>query len=89
MRLIDADKLIEDLVKNRNFYPALVASAIKNTPTVDAVEVVRCKDCRRWTPDGSYGLDLDGTKRLYGECYITKYIYREDNFCCFGARKEK
>lgn len=39
MRLIDADKLIEDLVKNRNFYPALVASAIKNTPTADAVEV--------------------------------------------------
>ena len=37
-RYIDADVLIDDLIHNRSFYPALVASAIKNTPTADVVE---------------------------------------------------
>ena len=82
MRLIDADKLIEDLVKNRNFYPALIASAIKNTPTVDAVEVVRCKDCKhRYVPCRCalwYG-SIDG-KDYFGE--------RGENFYCgYGERK--
>ena len=38
-RYIDADVLIDDLIHNRSFYPALVSSAIKNTPTADVVEV--------------------------------------------------
>ena len=38
-RYIDADVLIDDLIHNRSFYPAMVASAIKNTPTADVVEV--------------------------------------------------
>lgn len=38
-RYIDADALIDDLIHNRSFYPAMVASAIKNTPTADVVEV--------------------------------------------------
>lgn len=52
------------------------------------VEVVRCKDCTRWTPDGGYGLDLDGNKRFYGECSITNLSCREDHFCCFGHKNE-
>ena len=39
-RYIDADVLIDDLIHNRSFYPALVAGAIKNTPTADVVEVM-------------------------------------------------
>jgi hypothetical protein len=38
-RYIDADVLIDDLIHNRSFYPALVAGAIKNTPTADVVDV--------------------------------------------------
>ena len=38
-RYIDADVLIDDLIHNRSFYPALVASAIKNAPTADVEEV--------------------------------------------------
>lgn len=53
------------------------------------VEVVRCKDCRRWTPDGGYGLDLDGNKKLYGECSLTKMPCREDHFCSYGAKESK
>ena len=62
-RYIDADALIDDLINNKNFYPALVASAIKNTPTVDMVEVIHGEwgfDGTGWTCSecDSYGTDL-------------------------------
>lgn len=50
MRLIDADELVERLGKDPLFglYPRFVReSTINFMPTVDAVEVVRCKDCRK------------------------------------------
>lgn len=34
MRLIDADALKEVLIKEKGFYPAMVASAIDNAPTI-------------------------------------------------------
>jgi hypothetical protein len=37
MRYIDKDKLIRDLIDNRNFYPAIVKRAIENAPTEDVV----------------------------------------------------
>ena len=40
------------------FYPAIVKSALEKAPTIDAVEVVRCKDCK-------YG---DPTCRNHGGC---------------------
>lgn len=42
MRLIDVDKL------ERQEYWGVDAEDIDNAPTVDAVEVVRCKDCRKF-----------------------------------------
>ena len=44
-RYIDAEVLKDDLINNRCFFPSIVESAIRNTPTADVVEVVRCKDC--------------------------------------------
>lgn len=52
-------------------------------------KVVTCKDCKRWTPNGRYGLDLDGTKKAYGECSITKTMNREDHYCSYGRWREK
>ena len=62
-------------------------NAIMKLPAADVVEVVRCRDCKRWKADGGYGIDLDGTKRLYGKCAITGMAIKENCFCCFGARK--
>lgn len=45
MRLIDADALKKRLLE-KGFYPAIVKRAIEDAQTVDAVEVVRCKDCK-------------------------------------------
>ena len=64
-------------------------SAIMNIPAADVVEVVRCRDCKRWKADGGYGLDLDGTKRLYGVCAITNMAIKENSFCNFGAKRSE
>ena len=57
-RLIDADKMIEhlDLCLAESDSSTLIVDAtlaaikhyVENAPTVDAVEVVRCKDCAYW-----------------------------------------
>ena len=53
MRLIDADALLRHKRKmsgadfGGEFWDeAVLASDIKNAPTIDAVPVVRCKDCK-------------------------------------------
>ena len=51
----------------------LLASAVDLIPAVDAVEVVRCKDCTEWD-------------EKEGECSHW-YGFRENDFCSFGERK--
>ena len=97
MRLIDAD----ELVKVRPFCVAggpirdytegfvdcaeEAREAIKNTPTISAVPVVRCRECKRWNADpDSYGKD-DGPK---GKCLKTFEETYPDDFCSYGQRKK-
>ena len=55
---------------------------IDEQPTVDAVEVVRCKDCRNWRP---YGPGSLGT--CHSPMYPKKPIIQEAHFCSYGERK--
>lgn len=87
-RLIDANALIDWLSKHTGFrgncedcpdidcVDCIIENAIKNAPTVDAVEVVRCKDCKCWE-DGWLG-------------YCTKghFAIPYDGFCSYGERKD-
>ena len=43
--LIHRDELKQTLL-DLGFYPAIVKSALEKAPTIDAVEVVRCRDCK-------------------------------------------
>ena len=48
-RLIDADALIEEIARIgdlRKLSTATVGKAITAVPTIDAVPVVRCRDCK-------------------------------------------
>lgn len=45
MRLIDADALVATYDAAHDGPPGKAKTLILNAPTVDAVEVVRCKDC--------------------------------------------
>ena len=88
-RLIDAYKL-EDLVRSnsaRYHHVDDVIAAIAGQPTVDAVEVVRCKDCKSCMfcyPEKQ--IDKEATPAWY--CKLLKGSRRPDDFCSFGERRE-
>ena len=83
MRLIDADALIA-LIKKRiknSMIIGWLCSIIRDAPTIDAVPVVRCKDCiRRYDTDEC------------PMCFLIEGKYYEytngNGFCDSGERKE-
>lgn len=59
-----------------------VRKSIDETPTVDAVPVVRCKDCiHQRTTNGFYACH-----KFMGE--NVSIITNPNNYCSFGRRKE-
>ena len=54
---------------------------IEAAPTIDAVEVVRCKDCKHWS-DGVAGC-TDHVKC----CKIGFYMVGENGYCVYGEKK--
>lgn len=83
MRLIDAEA-----PKIPSYFddPATAAflDGLQHQPTIDAVPVVRCRDCKyrtqetRWTRAGFCG------RREAGNFFVAK----PDGFCSYGERKE-
>ena len=65
-----------------------VIMMIKTAPTVDAVPVVRCRDCQHWKPTGSKAGNSFSDMEYIGGCEFTKYCRRESDFCSYGKRKE-
>ena len=63
---------------------ALVASAIKNTPTVDAGEVVRCKDCV-WYKEIE-GYEYKGIKPKF--CFRHACTKSENYYCADGWKDD-
>lgn len=55
-----------------------ILDSINEVPTVDAVEVVRCKDCKYWGDDRRCGADKI--------CLVHEYTWGDD-FCSYGERK--
>ena len=83
-RLIDADaaKLtVNDYAMFRCQLGGLadVVEFLNDMPTVDAVEVVRCKDCK-WLYDGMDDYCCRSHRGLVGIC--------ENSFCSYGERKD-
>lgn len=80
MRLIDADALFVDasffndeLDRAERFYSE---EQIKNAPTIAAVEVVRCKECRHRDKEHSYMCT-----------YLGDIVFDDgEGFCCKGER---
>lgn len=72
------DWLIENCTRNM---AQLVKGYIKEQPIVDAVPVVRCKDCIHWSND-SIGYCK------YHEIYPSRHDL-DDWFCADGVRKEQ
>ena len=70
-RLIDADELIKEANAD-GAYVYVDAKKIADAPTVDAVEVVRCKDC----------------KHRYSDSWCEYVDDDDNFYCARGERKE-
>ena len=99
-RLIDADKIMDELmdyadIKCANGYMDTangILSAVNyirnNVTRVDAVPVVRCRDCKHWKPSGSKAGNSFSDMEYIGGCEFTNYCRRESDFCSYGERKD-
>lgn len=85
MRLIDADKLLERAIPHGWSTPLWVSDiVIEDAPTIDAVEVIRCRDCE-W-----YKTNYTWNGKEHKVCGIEPFepIREEEDYCSFGERKE-
>lgn len=88
-RFIDADELIaqlktqygEELGWQCTVNMSDVGMMIEDAPTVDAVEVVRCKDCRMFVHNKEAFVTY--CKRELKDLYA-----RPDGYCSYGERKK-
>ena len=83
-RLIDANKA--RVVAQRIYSDPVLVHAILNTlnetPTVDAVEVVRCKDCKGWCSE-----EIAKAYNAPRYCTLTGIPTDADDFCSYGERR--
>lgn len=91
MRLIDADAFLKDILTAGigktiiEYSESDIGYMIRKRPTIDAVPVVRCKDCkhRGWIQEPCHGKSVDFC-RVWDSC-----INNIDKcFCYYGERKE-
>ena len=83
-RLIDADATKRRVADT--FFDTLIPCvnrALDDSPTIDAVPVVRCKDCKHYKT----GVCL----KIYYDGLASRYAWQErkpDDFCSYGELKE-
>ena len=80
MRLIDADALLKTLNDEGVPFNVDVNYFVMNAPTVDAVQVVGCKNCRWYS--------VKGKTTMYGWCDANWLSVNETDYCSKGERKE-
>lgn len=92
MRLIDADELEEKAWRFGLGTREDVANLIRNAPTVDAVEVVRCKDCYYCATEKSFGKEYLYCDAFYehadGDLIGASLMVEPNHFCSWGERRE-
>lgn len=83
-KLISANDVLKYTVlagEIRNQYMEVVpAYFVREAPAVDAVEVIRCKDCMMFCSQSG---------PIAQHCFVTGNVVSDDDFCSFGERREE
>ena len=74
-RLIDADALIKEYDRVHIGKPGRARKLMEDAPTIDAVEVVRCKDCK---------YHKDTSVPEYKHCCMIDKTVWHNAFCYYG-----
>lgn len=96
MRPIDADAVKDVIAKlNENGYDispsdlAFARNILLRMPTIDAVPVVRCKECKYYKESAVFS-PIKFCFRLRGrDGKAIGYNFAEDDFCSYGERSEE
>ena len=99
-RLIDADAFM-NVIRQHEYRLATkngsidygmftlgIQQAVDEQPTIDAVPVVRCRECKHWKPSWSKAGNSFSDMEYIGGCEFTNYCRSESDFCSYGERKE-
>lgn len=78
MRLLDADALIKYA---NNSTVGIDANDIARFPRVDAVPVVRCRECVHWATGTN-------EEESWEYCTLLDHEIDGDRFCAYGERKD-
>ena len=83
-RLIDADALLEKMKRTSRYFDVLFD--VEEMPTVDAVEVVRCRECKHhyWEQEPCHGKSVHYCKLPH----MRDVEVFKEFFCYYGERKE-
>ena len=83
-RLIDADALLEKMKRTSRYFD--VVFDVEEMPTVDAVEVVRCRECKHhyWEQEPCHGKSIHYCKLPH----MRDVEVFKEFFCYYGERKE-
>ena len=78
MRLVDADNARE-CFGGDGVTGAVMQRMFDSLPTIDAVPVVRCRECKHWLP-----------RQGYSGCHHRRGLWepQEDDYCSHGEREE-
>lgn len=88
MRLIDADALLEKCSRDRlSLKFAALVLMLHYAPTIDAVKVVRCKDCDSYV-ELAWWFDDEGKKKECHCCVAHSIPVQPNDYCSYGERKE-
>lgn len=69
--------------KSNNIPCSELYDILERMPTINAVEAVRCKECKRWTNPIPIEMKKDG----YGYCGGLWTNTHKDDFCVWGERR--
>ena len=83
-RLIDADAFLEKMKRTSRYFD--VVFDVEEMPTVDVVEVVRCRECKHhyWEQEPCHGKSVHYCKLPH----MRGVEVFKEFFCYYGERKE-
>lgn len=93
-RLIDATRIEQYILNNCSDNEEIntIYAEIINAPTVDAIEVVRCKDCYYCATEKSFGKVYHYCEAFEqyaeGDLIGVSLQVNPDHFCSWGERRE-
>lgn len=80
MKLIDADSLLH----GKQDHEMISSHLVWNAPSIDAVKVIRCKDCINWQTNWKSSTLFDGHYCAMVDSVTRKYFY-----CAYAERKNE